>query len=492
VSSARGAGRGRIVRQLLTESFVLALTGGMIGAALGYAAVKALVAHGVPLPRGADLRVDAVALAVTFAVSVGCGLLFGAAPAVRVATPGLERSLRSSTRGAGGAAGQRLRSALILVEVALAVILAVGASLATKSFARLLDVDLGFQPSHALVVRLDIPDDLTPTARKVQYYRDVLQAIERVPGVVAAGSVRDLPTRGAGEADFANSFGFPRDRGGDSTVVALQHISPDFFKAIGTPVREGREFTWSDDAHAPFAFVINEAAAKRFWPGENPVGKIVRLGNSEIHIIGVVGDIRQRGPGQPPDPTAYISALQNLRGRMSIVIRASGDPLLLAPSVRRAVAAINPNQTIAEVTTLDDVIGGAVSHPKLLALLLGAFGFIGLLLGALGIYGLLAFAVAQRRQEIGVRTALGAPRGAVLRLVMLQGLALAAGGVIAGTLAARVLARQLDGVLFGIAASDVATFVQVIAVLLATALLASWIPARRALAIDPVAALRYE
>jgi predicted permease len=492
VRAALGAGRGRIVRQLLTESLTLALAGGVLGAGLGYVAVRALVASGgAQLPRGADLHVDGVVLAFTLAVSVACGLVFGLVPALRSAGPALERSLRSSSRGTVGVPGQRMRSALILVEVALAVVLAVGASLTTKSFARLLAVDPGFKPSNALVVRLTIPDNDEP-GRTAQYYRNLLETIRRVPGVVAVGSVRDLPTRGTGERDFAEMFGFPYQRGGEGTMVELHHISPSFFAAMGVPVLQGRDFAWTDDATRPLAMIINEAAAEHFWPGEHVAGKVIHAGKTDIQIIGVVGNVRQRGPGEAVEPTAYFSAMQNMRIGMSIVIRTAGDPLRLATPIRQAIASVNRNQTIAEVTTLADVLGAAVARPKLLAWLLAVFGFIGLLLGALGIYGLLAFAVAQRRQEIGVRTALGAPRAAVLRLVTSRGLALTLGGVIIGTVAARVLSQQLNGVLFGIAPNDTGTFVEVIAVLVATALVASWIPARRALAIDPVTALRYE
>ena len=493
VRAALGAGRGRIIRQLLTESLTLALLGGALGALLGYFAVRALVARGgVNLPGVADLRIDGTVLAFAILVSVIAGVLFGAMPAFRAAGPSLERSLRAGTRGSIGGTGRRMRSALVVIEVALAVVLAAGASLATKSFARLLAVNPGFQSSNALVVRMSIPETYATMERQVGYYEGVLQAIRQVPGVVAVGAVRDLPTRGNGEMRRAEQLALPVSRPGETAPVQLHHVSPGFFKAMGIPVRRGREFDPSDRPKAPLAFLVNETAARRFWPGEDPVGKVLRAGATEIHIVGVVGDIRQRGLSEAIEPSVYISALQNMRSGMSIVVRTTGDPMRLALSVRNAIWSVDRNQPIAELTTLDEMFAGAVARPRLLAWLLGVFGLIGLLLGALGIYGLLAFAVTQRRQEIGVRAALGAPRGAVLRLVMGHGMALTVGGVIIGTLVARILTRQMEAVLFGITPGDLGTFVQVIAALIATALLASWLPARRALAIDPVTALRYD
>jgi predicted permease len=491
VRAALGAGRGRIVRQLLTESLTLALTGGVLGAILGYVAVRALAVRGATqLPGLATLHMDGVILAYTLGISVVAGILFGALPAVRAAGPVLEQSLRSGGRGSVGAGGQRLRGALVITEVALAVVLASGASLATKSFSRLLDVKPGFDPSHALVARISIAAG-TPAAMAFKY-ESMLDAVRRVPGVIAAGSIRDLPTRGNGESLRPSNLGLAGQRPGDNRPIQLHHVSPDFFKAMGIPMRGGRDFTTADDGRAPVVLVANEAAANRFWPGQTAVGQILHLGKTEVQIIGVVGNIRQRGLSEDVEPTFYISALQNMRIGMSIVARTNGDPQLLANAVRNAIWSVDRNQTITEVTTMEAVLGKAVARPQLLAWLLGIFGFIGLLLGALGLYGLLAFTVAQRRQEIGVRAALGASPGSVLRLIMGQGMALAIAGVVLGAIAARLLTQQMQGVLFGIAPNDVMTLAEVVMALVATAAVASWLPARRAVAIDPVTALRAE
>jgi predicted permease len=320
----------------------------------------------------------------------------------------------------------------------------------------------------------------------------MLQAIREIPGVEAVGSIRDLPTRGTGEMRRAAQLGLPMAEGGADATVQLHHISADFFKAMGARLEGGRAFEATDRAGAPIVLIVNEELAKRYWPGENAVGKVLHAGNTDLQIVGVVGNIHQRGLGEPVEPTLYIHALQNMRAGMSIVVRTKGDPMGLANAVRNAIWSVDRNQAIAEVTTMEDVIGSAVARQKLLAWLLGIFGALGLLLGALGIYGLLSFAVTQRRQEIGVRSALGAPASSVMRMIVGQGMALACGGVIIGTIAAAVLTRQLQAQLFGITPGDRGTFAEVIVVLLCTAMLASWSPARRALAIDPVTAMRHD
>jgi ABC-type antimicrobial peptide transport system permease subunit len=258
------------------------------------------------------------------------------------------------------------------------------------------------------------------------------------------------------------------------------------------PIVAGRDLEVSDHAGTPIVLVVNQELARRFFPGENVVGKVLYAGTKPIEIVGVVGNIRQRGLGEAVEPTMYINALQNMRSGMAIVVRTTGDPLRLANSVRSAIWSLDGNQPIAEITTLESVLGGTVARQKLLAWLLGVFGALGLVLGALGIYGLLVFTVSQRRQEIGVRTALGAPASAVLRLIIGQGMMLALAGVTIGVVAARLLTRQMQAELFQITAGDVGTFVEVIAVLLLTSLVASWWPARRALAIQPVTVMRYD
>jgi predicted permease len=489
VRAALGAGRGRIARQLLTESLTLAILGGLLGIALGVVAVRVLAASGASeLPRAGDIRVDGTVLAFTVMLSLLSGLLFGIMPALR-ASSDLEHTLRAGARGTVGGSGQRLRSGLVVAEVALAVILVIGAGLATKSFARLSSVDSGFQPSSALVVTMSVPGRYTTREAAQDYYYRVLDAVRTVPGVQAAGSVRDLPLRGNGEMVRPTVPGMTMPPG-EGPAAQMHHVSTDYFKALGVPIRGGRSFEMTDRAGAPPVLVVNEELAKRFWPGENAVGKTLRLGSTPFAVIGVVGNLRQRGLAEPVEPALYIHVLQNFRSRMSVVVRTAGEPLQYADAVRKAIWAQDSYQTITSLTTLESVLGTAVTRPRLLAWLLALFGVIGLSLGALGIFGVLAYAVNQRRQEIGVRVALGATPRSVLKLVVGQGMLLAGVGVVVGVLGAAVLTKSMQSVLFGIRPGDPITFVEVALVLLGAALVASWLPARRALAIDPVSALR--
>jgi len=495
VRAALGAGRGRIARQLITESLTLAAFGGVLGVGLGLLAVRAIAAAGArELPRAGDIRVDGPILAFTVAVSIFSGLLFGLVPTLRASALNLERSLRSGSgaRGSVGGAGQRARSVLVVVEVALAVMLVVGAGLATKSFARLLSVKPGFVAANALIATMTVPPRYPTTEARAGYYYSVLDAIRRVRGVQAAGSIRDLPLRGNGEGVSFNVQGRAPAPPGQEPSSQFHHVSTDYFKAMGIPVRSGRTFELSDRSNTPPVIVINEELARRLWPGEEAVGKAILFGQTPLHVIGVVGDVRQRGLAEPVDPAMYIHVLQNMRVRMSIAVRTTGAPLGYANAVRQAIWSVDPNQTITEISTLESVLGTAVARPRLLAWLLALFGAIGLTLGALGIFGVLAYAVNQQRQEIGVRVALGATPRSVLSLIVGRGMLLACLGVIVGLIGASVLTRSMQSVLYDIRPSDPMTFVQVVAVLLGASLLASWLPARRALAIDPVTALRYD
>jgi predicted permease len=493
VRSALGAGRGRILRQLLTESLVLALAGGALGVALAYVGVRALgVIGAAELPRASEIRIDGVVLAFAFGVSTAAGLLFGLLPAIRATSPNLSAMLRAGSRGAVGSAGQRLRSTLVVIEVALAVVLVVGAGLAAKSFVRLLDVDPGFQPRNVLAVKLGMNHNRYGDAQMPAYYATLLARIAAVPGVQVVGAAKQFPLRGTGEMwapVFIPSAGGAADR---SERLPVMHVSADYFRAMGIPLRAGRTFTSADDEKAPLVWIVNEALARRAWPNESAVGKTLRLGKTPIQIVGVVGNVRQLSLSEPAVPGVYMHYPQNMRSGLSLAIRTSGDPLRQANAVRNAIWSVDRDQTITSVETMSGIVGGAVARPRLLASLLVLFGLMGLSLGALGIYGVLAYAVSQRRQEIGVRVALGASPGSVLRLVVGQGMALALGGMVVGIAGAVVLARVMTAVLYEVRTTDPATFATVIIVLLATALLASWLPARRALRIDPVQALRYD
>ena len=488
--AALGAGRGRIARQLLTESMTLALAGGGLGVGLGVVAVRALAAAGgAELPRSDAIRVDGLVLVFTLGLSLLSGLLFGVVPVLRAASGNLQGALRAGARGSVGNPGQRLRSVLVIAEVALAVILVIGAGLATKSFARLVSVSPGFRIDHALVVKMSIGPGYATDEASMGYYQTVLERVRAVPGVEAAGVIRDLPLLGNGELVRPGIPGRPLAPD-QMPAAQLHQVSTDYFKAMGIPLQEGRSFEPTDRRGAPLVFVVNQELARRYWPGESAMGKFLAIGSTQIPVVGVVGDVRQRGLAEPVEPTIYIHVQQNPRSGMSIVARTAGDPLRYANPVRQAIWSVDKAQTITEITTLDAVVGRAVARPRLIAWLLALFGAIGLSLGVLGIYGVLAYAVTQRRQEIGVRIALGATPRSVLGLVIGKGMLLAGIGVAVGVGGAWLLTRSMQSVLYDIRASDPVTFVQVVLALLGAALVASWLPARRALRIDPVNSLR--
>jgi predicted permease len=492
VRAALGAGRGRIARQLLTESLTLALLGGTLGLGLAYGGVRGLASLGASeLPRASAIGIDPVVLGFTFAIAIAAGLLFGLIPALRAANPDLQGTLRAGARGTIGGRGQRLRGALVVAEVALAVVLVAGAGLATKSFARLLDVNPGFRPENVLVLALSVPS-ATAYDQSPAYLETILERVRAVPGVRAAGVAKDLPLRGMGEERRLRVV--PSQDGATPTEaprVNAFHVGGDYFGAMGIPVREGRVFDRTDRRGAPFVMVVNEALARRFFGGR-AVGKNLAFSFGEVPIIGVVGDVRQRSLTEPAEPMAYVHLPQNMRYGLSLVVRTNGEPLRYTGAVREAIWAANRNQTITNISTLESVLGGTVARPRLLATLLLLFGAIGLTLGALGIYGVLAYAVNQRRQEIGVRVALGAAPRSILGLVVRQGMGLALAGMLAGLAGAFVATRVMQSVLYEVGVTDPATFALVVVVLLTVAFAASWLPAKRALRIEPVAALRYD
>jgi predicted permease len=488
---ALGAGRARIVRQLLTESIVLALVGGAAGIGVAYATVGALLRLSAgQLPRGTDVRLDGAVLLFALALSVLTGILFGLVPALRVATSNLQSTLREGGRGVAGGEARRLRGALVIGEVALAVILVAGAGLMARSFVALTRVDAGFRPDNLLAVNFTINTDRHPLGQYAAFYQEVIEEVRRVPGVVSAGAVKDAPFRGEGERWSYRTPGMAVPAGQDPPTAMILHVSDGYFRTIGTPLVAGREFTPADRADAPFVVVVNEALAKRAYPNEAAVGRPLMLDGDEVPIVGVVADIRQSAIAEAGTPTIYVDNQQNARIKVTLVARTREDPLTMAGAVQAAIHALDPEQTITSVFTYDDLVYEALARPRLLAVLLAAFGLLGLVLGALGIYGVQAYLVSQRQREIGVRMALGARPRAVLGMVVGRGMALAGMGIAIGLVAAFAAARYLRAVLFGIAPSDPLTFAAVAVVLFAVAVFASWLPARRAAAVDPVEALR--
>jgi len=494
IRAALGAGRSRLVRQLFTESLVLAGAGGVIGLAVAkVGGVLLLRLAAGQLPRAEEVGIDGRVLLFTAAISLVTGVVFGLLPALRASRPELQHSLREgsrgSTRGAGGA-----RGALVVTEVALAMILVVGAGLMTRTFVKLMQVDLGFAPDHRVALNYTISTERHASGPEMRAtYQAMLEKVRTVPGVIAAGAIRDLPFRGDGETFSFLPPGATPGPNGERPVATLMFTSDGFFGAMGIPLLAGRDLSPQDRQGAPLAAVINQALAKKYFPNQNPVGQSLTFGDTNhLAIVGVAGDVHQSAVDESPSPRIYASVYQIFRVKTNLVVRTRDDPAVMVKRLQDAVRSVDPQQTFTASFTLDDVVSEAVARPRLLMVLLGLFGAMGLVLGALGIYGVLAYLVTQRTREIGVRLALGARPRDVLRMVAGRGLRLAALGVAFGLAGALLLTRLMRGVLYGVTPNDPLTFVLVAFGLLGVAALASWLPALRATRVDPLEALRAE
>ncbi len=496
VRAALGAGRARIVRQLLTESIVLALTGGIAGIVVARVGVGALLALSAgQLPRGSDVHIDGLVLLFALALSLITGLLFGLVPAIHASRAALQGTLREAGRGVASGA-RRLRSLLVIAEVALAVVLVVGAGLMARSFVQLMKVDPGFRPDHLIAVNFTISTTRRPKDWQ-QYYHAVIEHARTVPGVISVGATKDAPFRGNGERDIFGPPGYVVKAGEDPPTARMMHVSDGYFQTIGARIIAGREFSTTDRGDGANLILVNESFAKHWFPGENAVGKSIDMAPMQIggkrapaQIIGVVADIRQTAMDEPARETIYENNMFNGRVKVALVAHTAGEPLSMARKLREAIWSVDKEQPITSIETFDDVVSESMSRPRLLTVLLGAFGALGLILGALGIYGVLAYLVSERQREIGVRIALGAPASSVLWMFVGRGLALTAAGLAFGLAGALTLTRLMSGVLYGVKATDPLTFAGVGAVLLGVAALASWLPARRAVHVDPVVALR--
>ena len=503
---ALGARRSRLVRQMLTESFVLAGLGGAAGVVLAFAGVGGVLALGAhDLPRADEIEVNATVLAFAAVVTVLSGALFGALPALRVSFASVWHSAGMGARSIAGIEGHRLRSALVAGEVALAVILVAGAGLMTRSFIALIRVDPGFRPDHLVAVMFTI-DVTRQRARRgitqeppgaepsyATFYRDVIDRVRVLPGVVSAAAVKDAPFRGNGERIGFRLEGKPVGANEAAPSAVSIHVSDGYFQTIGARIVDGREFTRDDRVGAPPVVVVNEAFMRRYYPGEPSAGKALIVGQStRIPIAGVVNDIRQVAMNEPAEPTVYVANLQNSRVKTTIVARTAGEPLEMVRAIREAVWSIDPLQPITEVFTFEQAVGVALTRPRLLTVLLAGFGATGLLLGVVGIYGMLAFALHERRREIGVRLALGARPVDIRTMFLRSGLVVTTIGIAAGLAGVAIAARAFASVLYGVPSNDPATLAGVVTTLVVAATAASWLPAARAARVDPAETLRSE
>jgi predicted permease len=495
VRASLGAGRGRLVRQLLTESLVLALIGGMLGLLLSYWGVQTILALSADtLPRVEDVRLDG--RAVTFAIMLAgaTGVLFGLVPALRLARVDPQHDLRGG-RGTVGSDGRRLRSALVVAEVALAVLLVIGAGLMARSFMALRSVDPGFDPDRVLTVSLQInfagvPDsEIAPFI--IQRREEILRRVRELPAVTDAGMINVFPLR----HDGAFSMEYTRtDRPPDETgvIADTRYIDPAYLTTMRIPLLRGEPLPEHGTPGAPTPVVMSESAARRLWPDGDDVGRMIRVPWGEAVVVGVVGDVRQIGLAEPPQPATYFPQSNAPRLLATLVARTDTDPLALAGPIRRVIGEIDANQPIRAVAPLSSVMAESIAQERFFALLFALFGSLALGLAAVGIYGVLAYSVRQRTQEIGVRMALGAHATDVLRMVAGSGMALVGTGVVIGTLAALGLSRLLASQLYGVAPNDPVSFIASIGFLCAVALIATWIPAWRATRVAPMTALRPE
>src|SRR4051812_31915825 len=493
---ALGASRGQLVRQLLSESVLLSLLGGALGLVFSLLGVNALTAlAGRGLPRAGEVSIDWAVLGFTLGVSVLAGMLGGLAPALLASRGGNLTALKDASPAGFGRA--RLRSGLIVAEVALALVLLAGAGLLARSFLALRAVDPGFDPENVLTARLARSNGSGEQA--VPFFDELLRRLSALPGVRAAGAVKFLPMTGNNTNSDISIEGQGKPTENDRHIVEFQIIAGDYFKAMGVPLLAGRIPGPQDARKGPKVAVINRAMAQRFWKGEDAIGK--RFSQSDdggpgddgwIEVIGVVGDIHQFGLGQPPRPEAYLPLSQTPTPSMQLAVKASGDRNALAAGLRREVAALDPDQPLWSIQPLEELLGQTLQARRASTLLLAVFSGLALLLSVLGIYAMMAYAVVQRTREIGVRMALGAESAGVVRLVVRQGMRLALLGVGIGLPAALALAQLISTQLYGIASVDIPTYVGTSAVLSAAALVACWMPARVAARVDPIVALKAE
>jgi putative ABC transport system permease protein len=497
IRASLGAGRRRIIRQLLSESLLLAVIGGTIGLLLAYGLVVLLVGFSPQgTPRLDEIGMDLRVLGYTIGVTVLTGLLFGAAPVWQLFKADLNQSLRDSGKGLQVArSGRRVFSALVIAETALALMLLVGAGLLIRSFIRLQRVDPGFNPRNVLTAVVTLPQAVYPERTQIApFYSRLLERVKALPGVQSAAAVSSLPLAG-----FDNDAGFviegrPAPQPDQRPVAWISSVSPDYFRTMGMRLIAGREFTEYDNENAAKVVIISEATARRHFPNENPVGK--RIGNGRPdgwrEIVGVTVDVKHFGLNQDARVSMFFPHRQQPARRMVLVARTTADPMSLTLPLRGAVAAIDKNLAVSNISAMAEITAQSIGQERFTLLLLGLFSALALLLAVAGIYGVMSYAVAQRTHEIGVRMAVGAQTRDVLKMVVTQGMVLVSAGVGIGLASAFALTRFIRGLLFGVSAIDPMTFAGVAALLALVAFVACYVPARRASKVDPLVALRCE
>jgi predicted permease len=487
---ALGAGRGRLVRQLLTESLVLSGAGAIVGSGLGSAAISYLAHQGsIALPLLSMVHVDGPVLAWTLLIAVGAAVFFGLAPGLRISSGNLQETLKDSGQGlSAGRKHDRMRSALVITEVALAFVLLVGAGLLLRSFLRVLDVDLGFEPSRAAAISVDY-DDGGNAAKRTAIWQEVVRRASLIPGVEGAGISDNLPmSRNRSWGIKAKGGDFD---GGKFQGVFVYIVSPGYLKSMGMRLVEGRDIDWADLSDNQNVVIVNETVARKLWPGQDPIGRIALAGGTESRVIGVIADVRETSAEDDAGWQMYLPATKRFGPEgCYLVVRSKLPPGALAPSVRRTLRQINPGQPATEFKPIRNLVDHATSPRRFFFLLVSLFAGLGLLLATLGIYGVISYSVTRETQQIGIRMALGATQERVLFGVILKTVRLALIGIGAGVIGSLVVARLIASLLFDTDPTDPQTFATTVVLLGAVALLAGYLPARRASRIDPIIALR--
>ncbi|HXG65438.1 MAG TPA: ABC transporter permease [Blastocatellia bacterium] len=501
IRMALGASRLRIIRQLLTESLLLALAGAVLGILLALWGVDLLLAVGPgDIPRQEEIGIDARVMGFALLLSLATGLTFGLAPALQISRPDLNEALKEGARGAAGSLRRnRVRNALVVSEVALSLVLLIGAGLMMRSFLRLQQVNPGFDPENVITMRISQPGPkFGGSGNHAAFFKQVIERIQALPGVEAAGAVSHLPLSGAEEIDDFIIEGRPPVAIGDPGPMAdMRAVSADYFHVMRIPLLRGRYFTEHDDEDARRVAIISDSLARRFWPGEDPIGKRVNRGDADVEtdwltVVGIVADVKHSSLEIESRPHLYFPYLQTPWASMTVVARASADPASLAGALRNEVWAVNKDQPVSDIRPMQDYLAAAVTQRRFNMLLLGLFAALAMTLAAVGIYGVISYSVTQRTREIGIRMAVGAQAGDVFRMVVGQGLALVLTGVTIGLAAAFALTRVMSSLLYEVSATDPVTYTTISLLLTGVAVLASIIPARRAAKVDPMAALRHE
>jgi putative ABC transport system permease protein len=491
---AIGASRGAIVRQLLTESITLALISGALGVGIGWTATRALATWGASqVPEGFSVNLDAQVLLFTLAVSLLAGISFGIFPAVQLASADLNATLRAEGRSASsGRSGSKMRALLVVSQIALSLVLLIAAGLLLRSFNHLLHVDPGFDAHNLLTMNVSLSTTkYSKPDQQVSFFDDVLRRVSSQPGIRSAAISATLPLTFKRITPVLPE-GQPELPLAQRPFIDIEAVSPRWFETMRVPLRVGRTFTDDDDAKAPPVVVVNETFARQYWPGQSAVGKKIAIGRrpDPALVVGVSADVKNQGLQKDPQGQLYLPFPQLPWSDMNLLVRTDVAPSAAIATVRAQIAAVDSNQPVNEIQTAEELVDTSRAQPRFTMFLIGGFSATALVLAILGVYGVLSYSVGQRQQEFGIRLALGAQRTDIQRMVMRQGLLLALTGIVAGLGLALMMTRLLENVLYRTGARDFATFATAPAVFLLVAALASYLPARRAMRVEPVETLK--